>query len=104
MVDLPSARAASLALVAPSRASRWQLSWTSSAETVRSRYIAKEHGILFIADKIQSGIGHTGKMFACEHYGLVPDPIVAAKPLGGGSLLDRCCARAGCHGRYGGGE
>ena len=44
---------------------------------------AKQHGILFIADEIQTGFGRTGKMFASEHYGLVPDLMTTAKSLGG---------------------
>jgi 4-aminobutyrate aminotransferase / (S)-3-amino-2-methylpropionate transaminase / 5-aminovalerate transaminase len=72
---------------------------------------AQDHGILFIADEIQTGFGRTGKMFACEHYGLVPDVIVTAKSLAGGLPLAAVTGRAdvldapqvgGLGGTYGG--
>ena len=46
------------------------------------RTCAREHGILFVADEVQTGFGRTGKMFAVEHHGLRPDVIVLAKGLG----------------------
>src|SRR5579871_5049187 len=46
--------------------------------------ICRKHGILLIADEVQTGFGRTGKMFACEHYGVEPELIVSAKSLGGG--------------------
>ncbi len=42
------------------------------------------HGILFVADEVQSGFGRTGRWFASEHFGLVPDLVATAKSLGGG--------------------
>ncbi|MEO8294046.1 MAG: 4-aminobutyrate--2-oxoglutarate transaminase [Gemmatimonadota bacterium] len=72
---------------------------------------ARDHGILFIADEIQTGFGRTGKMFACEHYDLVPDLIITAKSLGGGLPLAAVTGRAdvldapqvgGLGGTYGG--
>ena len=45
--------------------------------------ICHKHGVLFIADEVQSGFGRTGKMCASEHYGIEPDIIVTAKSLGG---------------------
>ena len=56
--------------------------------------ICHKHGVLFIADEVQSGFGRTGKMFASEHYGIVPDMIVTAKSLGGGLPLAAVTGRA----------
>ncbi|NDQ56531.1 MAG: 4-aminobutyrate--2-oxoglutarate transaminase [Acidipila sp.] len=49
--------------------------------------ICRKHGILLIADEVQTGFGRTGKMFASEHYGIEPDMLVTAKSLGGGLPL-----------------
>ncbi len=46
--------------------------------------ILDDEDILFIDDEVQSGIGRTGKMFAIEHHGVVPDVVTTAKSLGGG--------------------
>lgn len=48
------------------------------------RRITAERGVLFIADEVQSGLGRTGRTFACEHEGVVPDMYVLGKALGGG--------------------
>lgn len=48
------------------------------------RKICDENGILLIADEIQSGMGRTGKMFAAEHFNVVPEIVTVAKSLGGG--------------------
>jgi 4-aminobutyrate aminotransferase/(S)-3-amino-2-methylpropionate transaminase len=72
---------------------------------------ARDHGILFIVDEIQTGFGRTGRLFACEHYDLVPDIIVTAKSLAGGLPLAAVTSRAevvetgnvgGLGGTYGG--
>jgi 4-aminobutyrate aminotransferase/(S)-3-amino-2-methylpropionate transaminase len=56
--------------------------------------ICRKHGLLFIADEVQSGFGRTGKMFACEHYGIEPDILVTAKSLGGGLPLAAVTGRS----------
>jgi putrescine aminotransferase len=48
------------------------------------RKICDENEVLLILDEIQTGFGRTGKMFACEHWGIVPDLMTVAKSLGGG--------------------
>ncbi len=54
----------------------------------------KQHGIVFIADEVQAGMARTGKMFSCEHFGLVPDLITTAKGLGGGMPIGGVTGRA----------
>jgi 4-aminobutyrate aminotransferase/(S)-3-amino-2-methylpropionate transaminase len=56
--------------------------------------LCHKHGILFIADEIQSGFGRTGAMFASERYGIEPDILVTAKSLGGGLPLAAITGRA----------
>lgn len=51
-----------------------------------ARQYCTEANVLFIADEIQSGLGRTGKMIACEHYGVRPDILVLGKALGGGMM------------------
>ncbi|NLJ37334.1 MAG: aminotransferase class III-fold pyridoxal phosphate-dependent enzyme, partial [Candidatus Atribacteria bacterium] len=48
--------------------------------------ICEKQGALLILDEIQTGLGRTGKMFACEHFDVVPDIMTLAKGLGGGVL------------------
>jgi ornithine--oxo-acid transaminase len=50
----------------------------------RARELCTEHGVLLVADEIQSGLGRAGTTFACEHEGVVPDVYVLGKALGGG--------------------
>ena len=51
------------------------------------RQICDEHGILLIADEVQSGMGRTGKLFAIEHFGVKPDIITSAKGIASGLPL-----------------
>ena len=75
------------------------------------RALCDEHGILLIFDEVQSGIGRTGKMFACEHWGVQPDIMTSAKGLGSGLPIGAVVAKKsimsqwkrGAHGNtYGG--
>jgi 4-aminobutyrate aminotransferase len=75
------------------------------------RDIADRHGILVIADEIQSGMARTGRMFGIEHSGVAPDLVTMAKGLGGGFPLSAVTGRAevmdaahpgGLGGTYGG--
>jgi 4-aminobutyrate aminotransferase/(S)-3-amino-2-methylpropionate transaminase len=77
----------------------------------RIREICDAHGIVMIADEVQSGFGRTGKLFAIEHYGIVPDLITMAKSLGAGMPISAVTGRAdimdashigGVGGTYGG--
>ncbi len=56
--------------------------------------ICRKHGIVFIADEVQSGIARTGKWFASEHFGIEPDLITTAKSLGGGLPIAAVTGRA----------
>jgi 4-aminobutyrate aminotransferase len=75
------------------------------------RKICDRYGILLIADEVQSGVGRTGKMWAFEHEGIVPDIVASAKGLGGGMPVGAVIGQtplmqqwiAGTHGNtYGG--
>ena len=55
--------------------------------------ICHKHGVLFIADEVQTGFGRTGALFACERYGIEPDIIVTAKSIGGGLPLGAITGR-----------
>jgi putrescine aminotransferase len=52
----------------------------------RVEKICREKGILFIVDEVQTGLGRTGKLFACDHWGVKPDIMTLAKALGGGVM------------------
>jgi 4-aminobutyrate aminotransferase len=56
--------------------------------------LARRHGILLIADEVQSGCGRTGRMWACEHFGFTPDILAIAKGIASGMPLGATMARA----------
>jgi 4-aminobutyrate aminotransferase len=75
------------------------------------RSLCDEHGILLVFDEVQSGVGRTGRMWACEHWGVAPDIMTSAKGLGSGLPIGAVIAKRrvmehwkrGAHGNtYGG--
>ncbi|EFV77827.1 aminotransferase class-III [Bacillus sp. 2_A_57_CT2] len=58
------------------------------------KQLCEKHGILFIADEVQTGFGRTGKMFAMEHYDVVPDLITMSKSIGAGLPISAVTGRA----------
>ena len=50
----------------------------------KAKQICEKNNVLFVADEIQTGLGRTGRLFACEHEGVKPDMVVIGKSLGGG--------------------
>lgn len=77
----------------------------------RIRELCTEHGIVMIADEVQCGMGRTGRLFAIEHYNIVPDLVTIAKSLGAGMPISAVTGRAeimdsahlgGVGGTYGG--
>ena len=83
------------------------------SETLRTlRRVCDEHGLLLILDEVQSGVGRTGRLFAHEWSGIVPDIMAIAKGIGGGFPMGACLATreaargmtAGSHGTTFGGN
>jgi len=75
------------------------------------RALCDRHGILLVADEVQSGVGRTGKMWACEHDGVEPDILLTAKGLGSGMPIGAMIAKesistweSGSHGSTFGGN
>jgi 4-aminobutyrate aminotransferase/(S)-3-amino-2-methylpropionate transaminase len=77
----------------------------------RIRELCTQHGIVMIADEVQTGLGRTGTLFACEQLGVVPDVITMAKALGAGLPISATTGKAeimdaphlgGVGGTYGG--
>ncbi len=75
------------------------------------REVCDQHGILLVADEVQSGVGRTGKMWACEWEGIEPDILLSAKGLGSGMPIGAFIAKesvmtwgAGSHGSTFGGN
>jgi 4-aminobutyrate aminotransferase/(S)-3-amino-2-methylpropionate transaminase len=60
----------------------------------RLRALCDAHGILLVADEVQCGMGRTGKLWACEHAGVVPDLLLTAKSLAAGMPLSAVVGRA----------
>lgn len=58
------------------------------------RAVCDRHGIVLIADEVQTGFGRTGKLFAMAHHDVQPDLITMAKSLAGGMPLSAVCGRA----------
>ena len=58
------------------------------------RRICDDHGIVLVADEVQTGFGRTGRMFAMEHFGVEPDLVIVAKSIAGGLPLSGVVGRA----------
>ena len=59
----------------------------------KARELADKHGALLIFDEVQTGVGRTGRLWAYQNYGVVPDVMTLAKGLGGGVPIGACLAR-----------
>ncbi|MGB9914536.1 MAG: aspartate aminotransferase family protein [Candidatus Bathyarchaeales archaeon] len=68
------------------------------------RDICDEHNILLILDEVQTSFGRTGKLFACEHWGVIPDVVCLAKPFAGGLPIGITVAKEAVMSSFGVGE
>ena len=66
--------------------------WPAAVRWLRA--LCDEHGILLIADEVQTGFARTGRLFAMQHHGVSPDLMTLAKSLAGGTTLSAVCGRA----------
>lgn len=57
------------------------------------RRLCDEHGVLFMIDEVQTGLGRTGEWFGFQHFGIEPDVVTLAKALGNGMPIGACWAR-----------
>lgn len=68
----------------------------ASADYLReARRLCHERGALLVIDEVQTGLGRTGRLFACEHFGLEPDLLCLAKSIAGGLPMGAVLLRAG---------
>jgi len=67
--------------------------WPPEGFLAGLRALCDEHGILLIFDEVQSGVGRTGRMWACEHSGVKPDIMTSAKGLGSGMPIGAIVAK-----------
>ncbi len=67
--------------------------WPPEGFLAGLRALCDEHGILLIFDEVQSGVGRTGRMWACEHSGVKPDIMTSAKGLGSGMPIGAIIAK-----------
>lgn len=68
--------------------------WPATQEYLeKARELADKYGALLIFDEVQTGMGRTGKLWAYQKYGVLPDIITSAKGLGGGVPIGACLAR-----------
>src|SRR5690606_37168957 len=87
--DIEAARVAAIILEPVQGEGGVNIAPTALLQALRS--VCDRHGILLIADEVQTGFGRTGKLFAMEHHGVKHDLITMAKSLAGGMPLSAVC-------------